>query len=167
MRFARTGSAGLLGISPQQSHQHVPVLYRVRPTRASSSLQASNLGASKTQATGKWPWVFKYPGRCVDLPAEEVFSGFEGLLLDDVSDTDSHEEDDRAYSKVRVSLIPSVCVFVDVFRKVGRCGTLCGQLGTAVNAPVHASTYIVYCLRCCSRTGIAGSEKRMLYLCVS
>ena len=45
--------------------------------------------------------MFKNPGRCVELPAEEVFSGFEGLLLDDVSEAES--EDDEAYSKVRVS----------------------------------------------------------------
>lgn len=81
----------------------MPVLV---PTRSSlvdeprfRSLQAASLDGSETQPTGKWPWVFKHPGRCVDLPAEEVFSGFEGLLLDDVDETTS--QDEQAYSKVQ------------------------------------------------------------------
>lgn len=95
MRFNR---AGLL----TQPAAVVPVVSQVRATPLEETrpklLQAAKFDASETQTTGKWPWVFKNPGRCVDLPAEEVFSGFEGLLFDDVSETDS--EDDRAYSKV-------------------------------------------------------------------
>lgn len=107
MWFDRTASSGLL--APQQAFLPTCTLCRVRRACASSSLddevryrslQAANLDAFETRTTGKWPWVFKHPGRCVDLPAEEVFSGFDGLLLDDVSDTDSG--DDQAYSKVRV-----------------------------------------------------------------
>lgn len=101
MRFARVGSSGL-------SSLFVPVLYPVQPSRASSPVEDTRstsldakLDASESHTSGKWPWVFKHPGRCVDLPAEEVFSGFDGLLLDDVSDSDS--QDDQAYSKVRVS----------------------------------------------------------------
>lgn len=107
MRFDQPGlSSAPLSSAPA----FVPVLYHVRASRSSSSrveetkprsLQAANLDASGTRTIGKWPWVFKNPGRFVDLPAEEVFSGFEGLLFDDVSETES--EDDQTYSKVRVS----------------------------------------------------------------
>lgn len=45
----------------------------------------------------KWPWVFEQPGRRADLPSEEVFSGFEGLLLLDELD-DTHNQDDDTYS---------------------------------------------------------------------
>lgn len=106
MRFDRTG----LSSGPPA---FVPVLYHVRAARGSASLvtrprslQATNLDSSETRTTGKWPWVFKKSGRCVDLPAEEVFSGFngfEGLLFDEDDVRETQSEDDRAYSKVRVS----------------------------------------------------------------
>ncbi|CAM9343077.1 unnamed protein product, partial [Hapterophycus canaliculatus] len=48
--------------------------------------------------SGEWPWVFEQPGRCIDLPAEEVFSGFDGFGdLDLIEDESSVSED---YSKV-------------------------------------------------------------------
>ncbi len=85
----------------------------------------ANLDAPIKQTTRKWPWVFKQPGRCVELPAEDVFEGFDGLLLDEELPLDGKDDqDDQAsspsssYSKVRLpvgsSQIPYRAVNADL-----------------------------------------------------
>ena len=64
-----------------------------------TSLHTEKLDAPVMPTTRKWPWMFKQPGRCVELPAEEVFEGFEGLLLDELDEMDD-QEDQASYSKV-------------------------------------------------------------------
>lgn len=44
--------------------------------RASSSLHAE---CKPTLHRARWPWLFEQPARCTNLPAEEIFGGFDGL----------------------------------------------------------------------------------------
>lgn len=107
MRFGLVDSSGLCQAFVLPATAPAPNSWRPgRPTRAVSSLHEE---ARSRSLEAKWPWIFEQPGRCVDLPAEEIFSGFEGLLLlDELNDTDN--QDDGTYSKVRLPPCAVPCI---------------------------------------------------------
>lgn len=99
IRFGLADSSGLLqafvpAIAPAPSSWR-----HIRPARAVSFLYEK---ARSEPLEPNWPWVFEQPGRRADLPAEEVFSGFEGLMLDELDELDDTSNQDDGYSsKVR------------------------------------------------------------------
>lgn len=113
---------GFMHATPAAQQAFLPVIFRPTSfgpgppgestcgtTKIVARLHAANLDASVMEITRKWPWVFKQPGRCVELPAEEAFEGFDELLLDEellqLDGTD--DKDDQAsssYSKVRFTV---------------------------------------------------------------
>ncbi|CAM9859545.1 unnamed protein product [Ectocarpus fasciculatus] len=61
---------------------------------------------------GRWPWVCQQPGRCADLPAEEVFTGFDGLFDDDTDQDASGASE--SYSKVSREVRNACYAFVSL-----------------------------------------------------
>lgn len=110
MRFGLADSSGLLQafVLPPISWSHS------RSTRAISSLYGDTRSGA---LEAKWPWIFEQPSRCTDLPAEEVFSGFEGLLLLDDELNDMNSQDDGTYNS-NVRLARAVCCFARAVSRI-------------------------------------------------
>lgn len=69
--------------------------YHTQP-RAAFTLRVE---CESTPHRTRWPWVFEQAGRCIDLPAEEIFAGFDGLdgfdFDDDFNDQTDASTDDQ------------------------------------------------------------------------
>lgn len=82
-------------------HTPVPLLLRPSSDPGCFARVSSHSGDEDEKFAlldGRWPWVFEQPGRCAEIPAEEVFTGFDGLFDDDTDEDASGASD--SYSKV-------------------------------------------------------------------
>lgn len=98
----------LSGLASAQRAPHHRVHHS--QSRATFSLHAE---CESTPHRTRWPWVFEQPGRCIDLPAEEIFAGFDGLdgfafddgfndqtdaSTDDLNDVNSSLDQSKVYT---------------------------------------------------------------------
>lgn len=142
MRFGLADSSGLLQafVLPATAPARSSWCHR-RPTRAFSSL----CGDTRSRALeAKWPWIFEQPSRCTDLPAEEIFSGFEGLPLLDDELNDMNNQDDGTYNS-NVRLACAVCrIRYDCRITVTKTAKHCSLLKTNnQGGRTQAHTYVV------------------------
>ncbi|CBJ27840.1 conserved unknown protein [Ectocarpus siliculosus] len=101
------------GLTRAFVHTSVPLLLRPRSDPGCFARVSSHSGDENfASLEGRWPWVCERPGRCADLPAEEVFTGFDGLFDDDTDQDASGTSE--SYSKVSREVRNACYAFVSL-----------------------------------------------------
>lgn len=94
--------------------------YGTTVNRACSTLDGGDLSVPRHWT---WPWVFEQPGKCADLPEEEVFVGFDGI--DTFFDDEFFDLDDSPQNAVGVDHDASDALWSTAYSKVRLCSHLC------------------------------------------